>query len=169
MSLSRSICLVRTWILPRWPKVNLLMDLYNHGEQKNAGAANAAQNSPCGGTIETRRLWFDCRRTSTFPTACLLLMRVNKMFCVTDSSIFAICIKQLYRSYLLANSHRLYFLGPLGNVNKRLSSVLNQVSPPCWGLFWAMRGRAVATQAKCVTSWLCPISFSINATILRKC
>lgn len=49
---------------------------------------------------------------------------------MTDSSISAICIKQLYRSYLLANSHRLYFLGPLGNVNKRLSSVLNQVPPP---------------------------------------
>lgn len=78
VSLSRSICLVRTWILPRWPKVNLLMDLYNHGEQKNAGAANAAQNSPCGGTIETRGLWFDWRTTSTFPTACLLLMLLNK-------------------------------------------------------------------------------------------
>lgn len=65
---------------------------------------------------------------------------------------------QLYQSYLLGHSPRPYFSGSSRECKQKtvlsfesldffMDFFLNH-----WELFWAVRGRAVTTQAECVTS-----------------
>ena len=71
------------------------------------------------------------------------------------------------------NSHTQYYFYSSRACKQTESSVSNHWSVlwpfvARWELLLATKGRSVSTKAKCVTSWPCPISSSINSRLIRK-